>query len=83
MELNITCRFMSIEEIKAQDGGLLYKCTFFIEGRATDLYLSEKNPAVREFMLMGFGETVTIAIVFADHPKMSGAYKMKFKSLVG
>lgn len=43
MELNITCRFMSIEEIKVQDGGHLYKCTFFIEGRATDLYLSEKT----------------------------------------
>lgn len=82
MELNITCRFMSIEEIKVQDG-MLYKCTFFIEGRATDLYLSEKNPAVREFMEMGFGETVTITIVFADHPKMAGAYKMKFKALVG
>lgn len=81
MELNITCRFMSVEERKLQDG-VLYALNLFVDGKPITLYLAEKNPCLMDFMGMTFGETVTIKVAFVEHPKVANAYKMKFRGIV-
>lgn len=81
MELNITCRFMSIEERKLPDA-TLYALNVFVDGKPVTLYLAANNSFVVDFMDMTFGETVTIKVVFVEHPKVANAYKMKFKGLV-
>lgn len=81
MELNITCRFMSIEEKRLPDA-TLYVLNVFIDGKARTLYLAQNNAFLRDFNDMDFGETITIRVSFDEHPKVANAYKMKFKGLV-
>lgn len=82
MELNITCRFMSIETRKLPDA-TLHALTVFHDGEPVTLYLADNNTWLDDLYDMTFGDTVTVKVAFEKHPKVSNAYKMKFRGLVG
>ena len=81
MELNITCRFMSIETRKMPDA-TLYAVSIFHDGDPITLYLAENNVWLDDLLELTFGDTITIKVSFEKHPKVSNAYKMKFRGLV-